>query len=150
MEKATCKYCGEVKDVCLFIKDKKPFRCRKCYNSKYGSGTFDDNEFLNKHGYKPRHAKPEGKRTKPRYSELQADVVKYKALYENSKSQVDTLKKILVLLHKDLKINVDLIENALNSSEKDITTQYEDFIQNDLPNIVKDIIDVVNEAAING
>lgn len=144
MDKAICKYCGETKDACLFIKDKKLFRCRKCYNSKYGSGTFDDNEFLNKHGYKPKHSKAETKRTKPRYSELQADVAKYKALYENSQSQVDTLKKILSLISKDLKVNISAIDHALEEPEKDISLQYADFLENELPDIVKDIIDVIN------
>ena len=60
-------------------------------------------------------SRKETKRTKPRYSELQADVAKYKALYENSQSQVDTLKKILSLISKDLKVNISAIDHALAS-----------------------------------
>lgn len=147
MERVTCKYCGETKDASLFIKDKKPFRCRKCYSIKYGSGSFDDNEFLAKHHITPKNIKSESKRPKPRYSELQSDVAKYKSLYENSQSQVDTLKRILELLLKDLKVNVDLIESTLKGSGTVATSQYEDFLENDLPDLVRDIMDVIDSVS---
>lgn len=142
MDRATCKYCNETKDVRLFIKDKKPFRCRKCYNKLYGNGQFDDNVYLAKHGYVSNKTT---RRKKPRYSELEAKAAetdKYKSLYENSQSQVDTLRKILGLLKKDFEVNISMISKVLGDSTE---STYDDFVENELPDIIENIIDIVDD-----
>lgn len=146
MDRVTCKYCNETKDACLFIKDKKPYRCRKCYNKLYGNGQFDDNVYLAKHGYTSNKT---SSRRKPRYSELEAkasEMDKYKSLYENSQSQVDTLRKILGLLKKDLEVNISMISKVLNDSAEN---SYDNFVKNELPGIISDIMDIVDDVMDN-